>query len=80
MGRSVKDPREENKETYRKFTTKEKDVWVGKQEGKFFNEKAYEKAKNKFMEEAKTDVVDWYIKDKKEDSVLLTLVNYERKD
>ena len=32
------------------------------------------------MEEAKTDVVDWYIKDKKEDSVLLTLVNYERKD
>ena len=80
MGRSVKDPREENKETYRKFTIKEKDVWVGKQEGKFFNEKDYEKEKNKFMEEAKTDVVDWYIKDKKEDSVLLTLVNYERED
>ena len=42
----------------KQFTIKEKDVWVGKQDGKFFNEKDYQKQKSIFMKEAKTNVVD----------------------
>ena len=64
----------------RKFTIKEKDVWVGTQKGKFFNEKDYEKEKLIFMKESKSKVVDWYLKDMKNNMVLITLVNYKRQD
>ena len=64
----------------RQFTIKEKDVWVGKQEGKFFNEKDYQKEKTIFMKESRSNIVDWYLKDMKKNKVLLTLVNYKRQD
>ena len=62
------------------FTIKEKDVYVGSQKGKFFNVKDYDREINIFMKEADTKVVDFYIKGKKGDQVLLTLVNYKRED
>ena len=64
----------------KQFTIKEKDVWVGKQDGKFFNEKDYQKQKSIFMKEARTNVVDWYLKDMKKTMVLITLVNFKRQD
>jgi len=64
----------------RQFTIKEKDVWVGKQDGKFFNEEDYEKQKLIFMKESKSNIVDWYLKDMRKNKVLLTLVNYKRQD
>ena len=64
----------------RQFTIKEKDVWVGTQKGKFFNEKDYAKEKLIFMKESKSKVVDWYLKDMKNNMVLITLVNYKRQD
>ena len=67
-------------EMMKQFTIKEKDVWVGKQDGKFFNEKDYQKQKSIFMKEAKTNVVDWYLKDMKKNMVLITLVNFKRQD
>ena len=67
-------------EKMKQFTIKEKDVWVGKQDGKFFNEKDYQKQKSIFMKEARTNVVDWYLKDMKKTMVLITLVNFKRQD
>ena len=64
----------------RQFTIKEKDVWVGKQDGKFFNEKDYQKEKTIFMKESKSNIVDWYLKVMRKNKVLLTLVNYKRQD
>jgi hypothetical protein len=64
----------------KEFTIKEKEVYVGQEKGKFFCGKDYDVEKKIFMKEAKTNVVDWYLKGLKKDKVVLTLVNYKRED
>ena len=63
-----------------KFVYKQASVWLSKKEGKFFDDKQYSKVEAKFKRMAKTNVVDWYLVDEKDDKVLVTLVNYIRKD
>lgn len=63
-----------------KFVYKQASVWLSKKEGKFFDDEQYSKVASKFKRMAKTDVVDWYLVDDKNDKVLVTLVNYIRKD
>ena len=62
------------------FTLKEKDVWLPKQDGRFFNDEAYKKERKIFMEEANTKVMDWYIVGMSKTKVKVSLVNYERQD
>jgi len=64
----------------RKYTIKEKDVLVGKEVGSFFCSNDYEIERKIFMKEAKTKVVDYYIKGTRKNKILLTLVNYKRED
>ena len=62
------------------FTLKEKNVFVGTQEGKFFNADDYNREAELFKKEANTEIVDWYLAGTKGDKVRLTLVNYKRED